>query len=430
MLGGSAFRYAVLVIQFVVLAILARNLTPADYGRYLMMLGVATPAAPLIGLGASESFVLEASKLMHKGESQKVGSLVGATLAVAVGMSIGLAAIGGVLLWLLPFSHTTVVMAGSIISMSIGIGLMLNGAQMLLGIGFEALGAFFQYSAVTFAGLLSSVPYVLLTTTPTFAGVALVNATAVLLLAAVAILPVLWRCSPKRADFATALHLTRVGVRFASMRALGYGSAWFPAFMAGVLLGPAQAAYFGLGFRLAYQAGIPMQMLRFSSRPAIVRAYAQGNYNAIKTTCEGPAAVASGIAIIAIIASAVAGHWIIGIVFGPDLALAAPVMTIVLVGVALDAFGCGVDTVLKMTGYEKLALTIMCACVGIEFVGLMLASHFGVLAMAWVITAFFGTFAAANMIAVRRKLGIWIYLDFRSYAAVAAQVRGKIQRRS
>lgn len=429
MLGGSVFRYAVLGIQFVVLAILARHLSPADYGRYLMMLGVATPAAPLIGLGAPESFVLEASRLIHNGESQKVGSLVGATLAVAVGMSIGLAIIGGVLLWLLPLSHTTAVMVGSIIGMSIGTGLMLNGAQMLLGIEFGALGAFFQYSAVTFAGLSSSVPYVLLAKTPTFAGVALVNTAAVLVLATLAILLVLWRCPPKGADLGTMLHLSRTGVRFASMRALGYGSAWFPAFMAGVLLGPTQAAYFGLGFRLAYQAGIPMQMLRFGARPAIVRAYAQGDYDAIKTTCEKPAAMASILSIIAIIGSALAGHWIISIVFGPDLASAAPVMTIVLVGVALDAFGCGVDAVLKSTGYENLALAIMCLCVGIEAVGLVLASHFGVAAMAWVITAFFGTYAAANMIAVRRKLGIWIYLDFRSYAAVVAQARGKIQRR-
>jgi O-antigen/teichoic acid export membrane protein len=408
MLRNWTFRYGGLVIQFVVLSILARHLDAADYGRYLVVLSVVTPLNGLLSLGVSETFVREAPRMLLEGGIERVGSLVSATLAVALSMSCGLALLGGVLLWFLPLDGTTKLVIGFTISMLITTGLAFNAAHMLLGGGYEALGSFFFYPAVNLSVLMSSVPYVVLTESPTLAGVAVVNTSAVFLIAAAATFCVVRRMPPGKTTRATMLHLARVGVRLASIRSLQNGGGWTPTFIAGIMLGPVQAGYLGLASRLALLAGVPAATLRFVARPAIVRAYASGDNKAIRVICGKPAALAFAVASLAVVLSVFIGDWAVRFAFGSDLVPAAPLMTIILIGVAFDAFGGPVDEVLKMTGHEKLALTILCVCVAVAAGALAVASQFGLAAMAWVVTAYFIALSASMIVAARVKLGIWL----------------------
>ncbi|AQT78736.1 hypothetical protein B1R94_04950 [Mycolicibacterium litorale] len=409
MLLNWIFRYGGLAIQFVILSVLARHLDTADYGRYLLVLSVVTPLNGLLALGVSESFVREAPVLLHDGDSSEVRKLVGATVTVALGMAAFTAVSAAVVLWFLPIGHTTTVVIGFIVAMLIATGLTFNGAHMLLGAGFEVLGSFFFYPAVNLSILLSSVPYVVLTEAPTFAGIALVNSSAALVVAAAANLAVLWRMRPSRPDGASMTHLVRLGIRLASIRTLRQGGGWIPTFVAGVTLGPTQAGYLGLASRTALLVAVPTQTLRFAARPAIVRAYARGDYQEIRAICGRPAGLAFTIALIAVLVSSFAGDWAIGLAFGKDMVPAAPLMTVVLLGVALDAFGGPVDEVLKMTGHEKLALKILCVCIAGEAIALVVTSHFGVVAMAWAVNGYFAALSATMIIAAHQKLGIWLH---------------------
>jgi O-antigen/teichoic acid export membrane protein len=409
MLVTVALRYGGIAFQFVILMILARHLSLDDYGRYMLVLSAVLPTYPLLGLGASETFVREAPRLLQRGHSDEVAALVGATLTAALGMAACVALVGGVLIWLLPLSAATTTLAAFAVAFFIANGLMFNVAQLLLGGGLQALGSFFFYPAVNLSLLTSSVPYVLFMETPTFRGVAVATSSAALLMAAGAILLVAYLLRPAWASVATIRHLVRIGIRLSSARALGHAGNWLPTLLAGVVLEPVQAGYIGTASRVTAAVGAVNAAVRFAVRPSIVRAFEQQDHVAIKQTCGRLATATVGIAWLALAVSAIAGHTLIAFTFSPDLASAAPLLTILLVGVACEAFGGPVDEVLKMTGHEKSALAILAAGVASAALAIFVVAPLGVTAMAWVQVGYSMAVFGTMILAVRRKLGIWLH---------------------
>jgi O-antigen/teichoic acid export membrane protein len=374
-----------------------------------LVLSAVLPTYPLLGLGASETFVRDASRHLQRGRTDAVAPLVGATLTAALGMAACVALVGGVLVWLLPLSAATTTLATFAVAFFIANGLTFNAAQLLLGGGFQALGSFFFYPAVNLSLLTSSVPYVVFTETPTFRGVAVATSSAALLIAAAAILLVVYLVRPAWAGVATMRHLVRIGIRLSSARVLVHAGNWLPTFLAGVVLAPVQAGYIGTASRVAVAVGAVNGAVRFAVRPAIVRAFERQDHDAIKETCGRLATATFGIACMALAVSALAGHTLIAFAFSRDLESAAPLLTILLVGVACEAFGGPVDEILKMTGNEKRVLAILAAGVASAALAIFLVAPLGVTAMAWVQVGYSMAVFGTMILAVRRTLGIWLH---------------------
>jgi O-antigen/teichoic acid export membrane protein len=409
MLVAVGLRYGSIAVQFVVLAILARHLTIDDYGRYMLVLGAVWSTYTLLGLGVSETFVREAPKHMQRGRPDEVATLVGGTLTVALGTAAFVVLVGGVLVWLLALDPATTTLVTFILAFVVANGLVFNAAQILLGGGFHALGSFFYYPAMNLSLLMSSVPYVVLAATPTFQGVAIATSSAGLLMAAVAILLAVYRIRPAWATVATIRQLVTIGMRLSFARAVGYVGVWLPTFLAGVILAPVQAGYLGTANRLAFAVGAVTAAVRFAVRPAIVRAFDRGDRDSIKETCGRLATVTFTMACLAMVVSALAGPSILRIAFGPDLEPAAPLLTILLVGIAFEAFCGPVDEVLKMTGHENRVSTILMVGVASSTLAIFAVAPLGVAALAWVQVGYsvviFGTMIAM----ARHGLGIWLH---------------------
>jgi O-antigen/teichoic acid export membrane protein len=409
MLATVALRYGSIAIQFVVLAVLARHLTVDDYGRYMLVLGAVWSTYTLLGLGASETFVREAPKHMQRGRPDEVAVLVGGTLIVALGTAAFVALVGGVLVWLLALEPTTTTLVAFILAFVVANGLAFNAAQILLGGGFHTLGSFFYYPAMNLSLLTSSVPYVILAEKPTFQGVAIATSSAGLLIAAVAILLAAYRIRPRWATIATLRQLVGIGIRLSFARAIGYVGVWLPTFLAGVILAPAQAGYLGTANRLAFAVGAVTAAVRFAVRPAIVRAFDRGDRDSIKETCGRLATATFTIACLAIVVSAVAGDSILRIAFGSDLESAAPLLTILLIGIAFEAFAGPVDEVLKMTGYENRVSTILMVGVASSTLAIFAVAPLGVAALAWVQVGYSVMIFGAMILIARFGLGIWLH---------------------
>jgi len=409
MLVTVALRYGSIAIQFVVLAFLARYLTVDDYGRYMLVLGAVWATYTLLGLGASETFVREAPVEIQRGCPDEVASLAGGTLVLALGTAALVALVGGVFVWLLALDTATTTLVIFILSFVVVNGLVFNVAQMLLGGGFHALGSFFYYPAVNLTLLMSSVPYVVLAKTPTFQGVAIATSAGGLLMAVAALLLVVYRIRPTWATATQIRQLVKVGIRLSIARALAYVGVWMPTFLAGVLLAPVQAGYLGTANRLAFAVGAITAAVRFAVRPAIVRAFDRGDRESIKETCGRLATATFSIACLAIVVSAVAGHSILRIAFGPDLVSAAPLLTILLVGIAFEAFAGPVDEVLKMTGQEIHVSTVLVVGVGSATLALFLLAPLGVSALAWVQVGYSAVVFGTMIVIARVKLGIWLH---------------------
>jgi O-antigen/teichoic acid export membrane protein len=409
MLVTVVLRYGGIALQFVILMILARHLSLDDYGRYMLVVSAVLPTYPLLGLGASETFVRDAPKYEQQGRSNEVAALVGATLMAALGMAACVALVAGVLMWLLPLDPATTTLVAFVVTFFIANGLTFNAAQLLLGGGFQALGSFFFYQAVNLSLLTSSVPYVVFAKTPTFQGLAVAASSGALLMAAVAILLAVYRIRPAWASVATMRHLVRIGIRLSTARALGHAGNYLPTFAAGVVLAPVQAGYLGTASRLAAAVGAITAAVRFAVRPSIVRAFDRQDHDAIKETCGRLATAALAAVSLAFVVSALAGDSLIVFVFGPDLELAAPLLTILLVGVACEAFGGPVDEVLKMTGHDKRVLAVLAVGVTSAALAVFVVAPLGVRAMAWVQVGYSVVVFSTMILMVRRELGMWLH---------------------
>jgi len=424
MLVAVALRYGSIAVQFVVLAILARHLALDDYGRYMLVLGAVWSTYTLLGLGVSETFVREAPKHMQRGRPDEVAALVGGTVTVALGTAAFVVLAGGVLVWLLALDPATTTLVVFILAFVVANGLVFNAAQILLGGGFDALGSFFYYPAMNLSLLMSSVPYVVLAETPTFQGVAIATSSAGLLTAAIAILLAVCRIRPAWASVSTMRRLVRIGIRLSFARAMGYVGVWLPTFLAGVILAPAQAGYLGTANRLAFAVGAVTAAVRFAVRPAIVRAFDQGDRDSIKATCGRLATVTFFIACLAIVVSAVSGGSILRIAFGPDLVSAAPLLTILLLGIAFEAFCGPVDEVLKMTGHENRVSTILMVGVATSTVTIFVVAPLGVAALAWVQVGYSVVIFGTMIVVARLGLGIWFHPILRRPLTRLSTIRG------
>lgn len=421
MVRTVALRYGGIVLQFVILMILARRLDPDEYGRYMLVLSTVLPTYFLLGLGVSETFVRDAPALADGTQPNRLNPAVGATLAVASGSAIVVAIGGGLTALLVPLDPSTMTMLFFVVAFFIANGLMFNGAQLLLGAGASTLAAFFYYPAVNISLMISAVPYVLLVAHPSFHGVAVVTSVAALMVAAVSIMLVVSRIRPARFQFSTVCHQIRVGVRLSAARGLYAVGIWLPTFVAGVALAPAQAGFMGTAGRLAVAVGAVTAAVRFAIRPAIVRASQTQDHAAIKRTCGTLATVTLSIACAAVLVSEIVGSQMISITFGSDFAPAAPLLTILLLGVAIEAFAGPVDEVLKMTGNENAVLGIFCVVLPIAVATLFGVAHLGVAAMAWVQVAYTLVVFGAMVLVARRRLGIWLHPTVPS----AIKVRGR-----
>lgn len=408
MLLTVIIRYGAIGIQFAVMAVLARSLSGDDYGRYMLVLGIVLSTYTLLGLGASETFVREAPKLLQRSRSLDVSGLAGGVLAAAFGSAALVAMIAVLLASILGFDTTETTQVLFIAGFAIGNGLIFNAAQLLLGGGSESLGSFFFYLAMNISLLLVTVPYALFAPAPSFSGIAITTTSAAAVTAVAGLLIVLLRIHPRRAKPEVIPHLVGIGVQLSVARALYYLGAWVPTILAGLLLAPVQAGYIGTACRMAIAVGAVTAAVRFAVRPAIVRAFDRGNTRAIKETCGRVATMAFAFACVAIAVCTVAGDQIVGLAFGSELKPAAPLLTILLIGTAFEALCGPVDEVLKMTGNQKLAIAILAIAVGLmAFMTFVLARH-GIAAIAWVQVGYSVAAFGAMVLAVRWKLGIWL----------------------
>lgn len=409
MLLTVALRYGSIAIQFVLLAILARQLSGDDYGRYMLVLGAVWSTYTILGLGASETFVREAPKELQRNCTHRVSVLCGGTLFVAASNAVLIGAAGAISVWIWAPDVVTLTQVLFTVAFVISNGLVFNAAQMLLGSGSEALGSFFYYPAMNASLLVSTIPYVLLAHSPSFRGVAIVTSTASAITAIVSLLLVVRRNRPRWASATQLFQLVRIGIRLSIARALNYVGAWMPTFFAGVLLAPVDAGYLGTAARMAVAVGAVTAAVRFAVRPAIVRAFDRGDTASIKQTCGRVASVAFALACAALLVSFLAGDDIVGIAFGTDLTPAASLLTILLVGTAFEALCGPVDEVLKMTGSEKSVLALLVIIVAVCAGAIVAVAPLGVEAMAWVQVGYSVTAFGSMILIVRRQLGIWLH---------------------
>lgn len=406
MLIAVSLRYAGLLLQFAVLAVLAQRLPPDDYGTYVLVLGVVLPTYFLVGLGASEWFVRDVPQLGSRDRDGLIGALAGAVL-VAVLISCVVAAAGvAVLVTVTKLDPPALVFAGV---MLISAGLMFNGAQLLLGAGAPRLGAFFFYPALNIAIAASVIPVVLVGAQPTFAHVALAAGFAAAIGGVIAVLAALRVCGVGTPDLRQLIVHGPLGLRLAGTRAAYSLGLWMPTLVAGLVLSTAQAGEIGTAGRIAVAVSAVTAAFRFMVRPTFARAGSAGDLAEIGRLCGRLSSTAAVLAGLALVASIAFGEPVLAWMFGSGLSELPMLLSILLVGVLVEALLGPADEVLKMLGFESTLLKAYCAMLPLQLAALVLAGRVaGMEGLALAQVGYYAGVSLAVLLLVRSKVGLWI----------------------
>lgn len=373
-------RYGALAVQFVIVLLVANRLPQTEAGSYFVAFGLVATLFCLVGIGLPDGLVITLGRALASGNTGIVRNALHRSLLRGIISASALFGCGAMVAILAGIDTTYSLLTGA---WGLLYGMVFVVSQGLIALRAAALGSFFFYSATNLALLFTSVPYLLLSSAPSLYGLMTMTVVAAVLAIAAA-LTALWHqarqfAGTERAELGAA---TCAGAVIALSRMLQSAIYWIPVWVTTILLGSADAAVIATAGRLLIAVTAVIAALRFSVRPAIIAAEAQGDWPAIERVGRH-----ISLATAAFTSMAMAGLWFFGqpvlfVLLGAEYAAAWGVLMVLLVGALGEAFGGPVDEVLKMTGHGRTVLHTLILTVLVEAALAACLSSQGMMAVA------------------------------------------------
>lgn len=373
------FRYASLVLQFLVVVLVTRRLPQVEAGMYFLVFGVINATYFLFGVGLPDGLVRFVAHADATERQAEIRSMISRSSVVAVALAVVTIFAGAISAMLFGKEGISEHVIVGTAAWWFSYGLTFFASQILVAAGRSSLGAFFYYPAMNISLFVTSVPYLVIADKPRLELTLLAAALGGVLCAgsATGAAIVATRTYPRstvRAPIKPAFHL---GLSIGISRVLQSCIYWLPVWAVGLWQGASAAAVFGTASRLNVAVAAVMAAIRFTIRPTIVRLSAHGDWEGIGREGRRTANAATIMAIFAILGAATVGPPFIATVFGENYRNAAWILVLLLFGTLGECLGGAVDEILKMTGRASLVLTILAVTVAVEAALLWAANAFG-----------------------------------------------------
>jgi O-antigen/teichoic acid export membrane protein len=399
-------RYGALAVQFLIVILVANRLTQSEAGLYFVAFGLVATFFSLCGLGLPDGLVISIGKDISDRKTEAIQDALRRSLLLGLGSGLlmfGVGAIGAIALGQgVEYSLMTAIWG-------IMYGMVFVASQGLIALRCAAMGTFFFYSATNLGFLFTSVPYLLLSESPTLSGLMRITIFAATLAAVSATIAVLRKARPYPGkDRATLAAPMRSGAVIAVSRMFQAMIYWVPIWITTFMLDASQAAVIATAGRLLIAVSAVIAALRFSVRPTIVAAAAAGDWAGIERLGRRIALGTTLFTLAAIIGLFLTGQPFLDFLLGPEYAAAWGILLVLLVGALGEAIGGPVDEVLKMTGQSRIVFTGLVVTVLLEVALGLALSPFGVIAVAWSQAIAFVGMYAFQILALKRRRGILI----------------------
>jgi O-antigen/teichoic acid export membrane protein len=367
-------RYASVLVQFAVVAIVTHALDRDDAGRYFVVMGLVLATYFVAGAGLPDGAVryapaLAATDLVPQSDSLLKDGFRYSIATVPVG-----AAIAGVVVGFYVGFNYAALFAGLWWA---SYGMIFVSAQMVVAAGRSELGTAMFYSAANTGQLFITVPLIILGRLHDLVLVLAVTVAGTSVAAALCLVVAFRNCDRARQVREPLSAAWRQGAVIATGRVIQSCFLWSPVWVVGIALGPADAALVGLASRLVSSVAAVLAAVRFSIRPRLARDAAQGNWQGIQRHSSQIAFFTTSLAAVAMLVSATVGDELIALIFGPDYRGAALVVTVMLIGTIGESFGGPVDEVLKMAGHARVVVGVQVVVVFAGFGLQVLAARTG-----------------------------------------------------
>jgi O-antigen/teichoic acid export membrane protein len=418
MLKAIIFRYLGTVVQFILLAGLAKALEPKEYGIYILCLSVTFSYYYIVGLGASESALVKISELRVQPNAPQLGEIIGSVLLIVGFCTFALLCASAFVLVFNPLPGNNSIAVAFVCLFLAANGIVFNVAQILIAMGKTNLGSFFFYPAINLSLLLSFLLLLLLGDRVTFNSIAAFASLGSSLIAAFA-LTVCWGASKGvRLSFTwgAMVGLVRGGAGITALRILHVASFWVPTVVVGLVQSSEAAGQIGTAGRLSIAVSSVIAAIRFVIRPKIAGLLFEHNLSELAAIARSLAFLTTTLSLLILGLHLVWGKIVIGQFFGANMISITPIVSVLLVSVCAEAVFGPVDEILKINGNQRaVAWTYFCGVLTFTF-GVYFVSNFD---LAWVallqVVYVFGIFGIMNII-VRQQLGFWIYPSWSSLA--------------
>jgi len=411
-----AIKMAAMLASLSVNIVLARILSPDDVGAYFAIFSLVSVLTVVAQLGLQRAVVRFAAQARARRNTGAVYQVVGAVLLhgtlagsfVAVVLLIG----GG--RWL----SDSVLKSPAILDLVGIIGLWVV-AQTVLVLTAESLRGLANVPSATFFrdlifSLLFLVVLVVLWTLRNQWSLTVVipGATIAAYLALALALGTLWRALRPYAGREQVSYRSIYSVALplwgASLLAImfGNGEIW----LLSAFRSPSDVAVFGAALRLAVLVAVPLTITNAVVPPLIVELSSTGNRKELERTLRSIASMTSLLSLaMAIVFWALAGQ-ILSVVYGEFYAAGAVVLVLLVFGQFLNVISGSCGLTLMLTGHQILFFVISALSGSALIGGLMIfVPQYGPTGAAFVSATVLTLQNALMVLAVRKKLGIWVH---------------------
>ncbi len=199
----------------------------------------------------------------------------------------------------------------------------------------------------------------------------------------------------------------------------------------GLLLEPAQVAIFSVCIKIAFMFGFFIQVLNQIALPRFAKSLREKNQTGVDDNLAKVHAVATGMMILALLASWVAGSELLGL-FGAQFKTGYSVLLILVGAQLVRALGGPAMTLLIASGRHKRSILPIVASVAVfAAVAFALTPALGMTGMALAVLAAIAVSSAGLAVVVRRELGFScdVLTRFQSGLTLAGLIAGRIPHR-
>jgi len=364
-LGVMVIKALSMGLGFVVSVVLARLLGVREFGLYSLAMSVLGLLVVSATFGFPRLLVREIAAYRVKGQWGLVRGLLRFAQRTSLLASLGIALLGGLVLWLLSdrFSGEAVrVLALAFVALPFWALLNLHGASLR---GFEQiLAGQWASTVIRPLGLL-----ILVGTAWLFTG-GMADASLALglhILAACVALAIafyLLRSQVKRSVPANGVSQnTAVWVRsalsLAFLALLNLIPQHAGILMLGWLRGPEEVGLYKVAYRTASLIPFGLMAVNTAIAPALAQLYAVGDKGKLRKVMMTASAVATAFALPLVLLFTLSGGWFLGLAFGESFAASATALAIITVGQLVNAATGPVGFLLVMSGHENKATLCM-----------------------------------------------------------------------
>ncbi len=350
-------RYSGALLQFAILAVIARILSQDDVGRFLVIAGVVQATMYVAGLGLPDGLVRTVPALNAAGHADRAEALLRSGLARSLlTLPVG-ALLCGCAIFLYLGSWTTAAAAG-LWWASYG-GIYVAG-QIVVASGRASFGTAIYYSAGNIGQMVLAIPVILIARLSALDAVLISTALGTAVTAALSVM-FAWHFAVQGSVAHGALHQDvraawLQGVTIAASLVVSSCLLWLPVWVAGLVLSSSDAALVGLASRLLTVVVALSAALRFSMRPALASDAALGDWRAIQQRTSEVTIAAGIVAAAAVVLLLTVGPLAVSWAFGPQYRPVAAITAIMLAGAFCASIP--VDEVLRMSGQARAVLLV------------------------------------------------------------------------